>query len=68
MTANAGEGMPLAVAVICVVPLPTAVTSPVLFTVATAALLELQVMLAPATVANAASRATAVNCAVRVRV
>jgi len=55
-------------AVTCVVPFPAAVTRPLPFTVATEGLLELHVMGADAIVAPAASRATAVNCAVRVSV
>ena len=60
--------MPPALALTCVVPLPTAVTSPVPLTVATAELVEFHAMLAPAMVAMAASRATAENCTVRVSV
>jgi hypothetical protein len=67
-TVTAGEVAPPDEAVICVLPLPTAVTRPVPLTVATAVLDELHEIEAPGIAAVAASRATAVNCAVRVRV
>jgi hypothetical protein len=55
---------PSAVAVIVADPAPTAVTSPVLLTVATAGALDVQTKVRPARSAPAASRATAASCCV----
>lgn len=65
VTVRGSETTPPEDAVICVVPFPVTVTSPVELTVATEVALESQVSDAPATAAPDASRAVALNCAVR---